>query len=153
MNKLTTVGNRIPATTPEAIDKIRQAEAAAMQLPQVPVETAHCIHAGIYSRTIKIPAGVIITGALIKRSTQLIVCGHAIVFVGDDTFNVCGYHLFAASAGRKQAFFAHADTWLTMCFSTNALTVEEAEAEFTDETDILASRNPDNKNNIIITGE
>lgn len=153
MNNLATLGNRIPAMTPEAIEKIVQAEQEAMKLPQVPIETTHCLHAGVYSRTIKIPASIIITGALIKRSTQLVVCGHTIVFVGEETFDVCGYHLFAASAGRKQGFYAHSDTWLTMLFATQAQTVEEAEAEFTDELEILASRNPDNKNNIIITGE
>lgn len=153
MNSLTTLGNRIPSMTPEAIIKIQQAESEAKRLPQVPIETTHCLHAGMYSRTVLIPANTIITGALIKRSTQLMLAGHAVVFVGEETFDVCGYHLFAASAGRKQAFYTHLDTWLTMCFATSAQTIEDAEAEFTDEFKNLASRHPDNKNNIIITGE
>ncbi len=59
--------------------------------------------------------------------------------------------MFAASAGRKQAYIAHKDTFLTMSFKTNAKTVEEAEAEFTDDHERLMSRNGVNK--IVITGE
>ena len=53
------------------------------------------------------------------------------------------------AAGRKQAFLAITDTALTTTFPTAAVTVEEAEAEFTDETDLLASRGDDAVNCII----
>lgn len=111
-----------------------------LQLPQVEIETTHHLHAGLYARTIRIPAGVVITGALICIPTLLILSGHATVFIGGESVELVGYHVLPGQAGRKQVFRAHADTDLTMLFATQASTVEEAEAEFTHETDSLASR-------------
>ena len=42
-----------------------------LECPQVAIQTTHHFHAGLYSRTIRIPAGVMITGALIKIPTLL----------------------------------------------------------------------------------
>jgi hypothetical protein len=143
---------RIASMAPAAIDLVRRLESANMELPQVDVRTSHVIHAGMYARTIHIPAGAALTGALIKIPTVLILNGHATVFVGDGSFELCGYHVLPASAGRKQAFVAHADTDLTMIFPSNAKTVEEAEAQFTDETHLLLSRHSA-EHDAIITGE
>jgi hypothetical protein len=73
------------------------------------------------------------------------------VTVGDQTRELAGYHVIAASKGRKQAFFALEDTHLTMLFPTRASSIEEAEREFTDEFDRLMSRRNDNR--AVITGE
>lgn len=146
-----TVG--VPAMTPQAIDRVRALETRMREVPdQVPITTHHLIHAGLYARTIRIPAGVVLTGALIKRATVLVVNGHATVHVGDGSIELAGYQVIPASAGRKQAFFAHEDTDLTMLFPSQAETVEAAEAEFTDEVDLLFSRNGA-PNTITITGE
>lgn len=143
----------IPAMSEAAISKVRALESVTITLSQVKIATDHVLHAGIYSRTIRIPAGVLLTGALIKVPTTLILSGHASVFIGDETIEICGYRVIPASAARKQAFLAHADTDLTMSFATYAGTVEEAEAEFTDEAPLLFSRNADALNTIRITGE
>lgn len=143
----------IPAMTSAAIDAVRQIENERLQLPQIAMETQHQIHGGIYSRTIFIPAGVMITGVLVKVPTTLILQGQAVVFVGDQVVRFVGYNVLAASARRKQAFAAEADTYLTMMFPTTATTVEEAEQEFTDESDLLWSRRSSNGNHILITGE
>ena len=60
-------------------------------------------------------------------------------------------HVLAGQPGRKQAFVAHAETWLTMSFKTEARTVAEAEAEFTDEAEHLGSRRDDAVNLIETT--
>lgn len=145
--------NIIPAMEKSDIDKVRQLEERVLRLPQVDIETQHVFHAGIYARTIMVPAGVVATGTLIKRSTTLIVCGNAIVFIGDKTLELNGYYVLPASANRKQAVFAKSDTYLTMMFATDATTVEDAEAEFTDEVEFLGSRKNDCVNKIIVTGE
>lgn len=132
-----------------AIEKVRNLTAKSLKLPQIELEMSHMIHGGMYARTIKIPAGIIITGVLIKISTIVIVSGNVIVFTGDDSIELSGYHVLAASKNRKQAFYAFIDTELTMIFPSNAKTIAEAEAEFTDEADQLLPC----KNNIIITGE
>lgn len=143
--------NSLPAMTSNAVARVRALESEVLQLEQKPIATHHLIHAGLYHRTICIPAGVVLTGALIKRATTLIFHGDATIATGEDTIRVTGHHVLAGAAHRKQAFLAHADTWLTMSFPTAAKTVEQAEEEFTDEAHLLFSRHGENVINI--TGE
>jgi len=145
--------NKIHVMTAEDVEKVRDLEKYILGLPQTKIDTQHIFHSGIYSRTIKIPAGVVLTGALIKRSTTLIVCGDVTVFIGDRTLDLNGYYVLPASAGRKQAFYAKSDTYLTRQFATTAKTVEEAEEEFTDEAHSLFSRKDDYVNTVVVTGE
>lgn len=142
----------IAPMTPEAIDKVRQLEARTAELEQVEIPTDHVLHGGMYARTIKIPAGVLLTGAHIKRATTLVISGHVTVFVGAGTIEINGYQVLPASAGRKQAFLAHADTFVTMLFPSEAASIEAAENEFTDEADRLLSRRQACES-ITITGE
>lgn len=153
MLDLVVTSNRIPSMSNAAIDKVRQLEKITLQAPQVDIRTTHSLHSGVYTRTIMIPAGVILTGALIKIPTTLIVCGRTTVFIGDQPKDIDGYNVIAASANRKQAFVAHDDTYITMIFCTNAKTVEEAEEQFTDEAHLLSSRRPGSLNDFIITEE
>jgi hypothetical protein len=92
-----------------------------------------------------------VTGVLITIPTVLIVSGHATLFIGGEDVELKGYAVIPASAGRKQAVYAHADTLFTMLFPTAARTVEEAEREFTDEPERLASRRA--PNHVTNTGE
>lgn len=141
----------IHAMTPAAVDKIRAFEVMNMQRPQIPIPTSHLLHAGMYARTITIPKDTVLTGALIKRATILIFNGDATIALGEDSVRMSGYHVIPASAHRKQAFVAHADTHLTMLFPSHARSVAQAEAEFTDEANLLFSRRGENVVNI--TGE
>ena len=153
MSDLVAVESRIPAMTAQAIDKVRELEAITRDLPQVEIATDHVLHGGMYARTICIPAGVVLTGVFIRVPTLLIFDGNATVNADDDATTLVGYHVLAASAHRRQAFLAHADTRLTMVFATQAKTVAEAEDEFTDEAHLLFSRKPGAVNRINITGE
>lgn len=134
-----------------AVAKVRAFEALNLAREQTPITTYHLFHAGMYARTITIPEGVVLTGALIKRATVLIVSGDVTISTGDDAFRLTGYHVLPASAYRKQAFVAHTDTHLTMLFPTDIEDVRAAEEEFTDEPDLLFSRAGENVVNI--TGE
>lgn len=140
MNGVLPAAAGLPAMSQHDVARVGQLQDYMLQLPQVAIETSHHLHAGLYARTIRIPAGVVITGALIKIPTLLILSGHATVFIGGESVELAGYHVLPGQAGRKQVFAAHADTDLTMLFATTATTVEQAEAEFTDEADSLASR-------------
>ena len=141
----------IPAMSAQAIRAVRALEERVLALPQVPIETRHVLHAGMYARTICVPAGVLVTGVLIRIPTLLIVSGHATVFIGGEDVELTGYAVIPASAGRKQVIYAHRDTLLTMLFPTAARTVEEAEEEFTDEPERLGSRRA--PNHVTATGE
>lgn len=129
-----------PPMPPSVVAAVYRLEEEAMKMPQVEIHTEHAFHAGMYARTIKIPAGVALTGALIKIPTILIVAGDVLVYTAEGTVRWTGYHVMLGPEGRKQAFVAIQDTFLTMLFPTEATTVEEAEAAFTDEADRLLSR-------------
>jgi hypothetical protein len=134
----------IPRMSASAVAAVAALEQCILQCEQHPITTHHLLHAGMYARTITIPAGVVLTGALIKRATVLIVNGDTTVATGEDSIRITGYCVLPASAGRKQAFVAHADTQLTMLFPTQATDVRAAEEEFTDEADRLFSRRGEN---------
>lgn len=141
----------IARSSDEAIAKVRNAENLAREMPQVPIETTHVIHAGVYARTIMLKEGVMITGALIKKATTLIITGNVAATIGEETIGLVGYNVIPASAHRKQAYLAIEDSYITMIFATNATSVEEAENEFTDEAELLSSRDPSAINHTIIT--
>jgi len=144
----------VPAMSDKGIENVRRLERAAAERPQVPIRTEHLLHGGMYARTVYVPAGLLITGALIKIATVLIVQGDVMIYVeGDEPLHATGHNVLPASAGRKQAFVAESDMVLTMIFPTVATTVEEAEAQFTDEGALLASRRDPALNEIVVTGE
>ena len=130
----------LPPMSADSVAIVREFEDAVLQLPQVKINTEHALHAGMYARTIMIPAGTVITGVQIKIPTILIVSGDALFYGDDGTTQFTGYHVTLGAVGRKQAICALADTYLTMMFPTAASTVAEAEEEFTDEPERLGSR-------------
>lgn len=148
---LAVVKNTVPAMNDASIQRVKEIENVLMAFPQIELDTDHVIHGSMYARTITMPKGTVLSGALIKVPTMLIINGHCRVFVGNDTINVEGYNVLAASANRKQAFLALEDTSLTMIFNTDADTVKAAEIEFTDEHELLMSHG--NHNSVLITGE
>lgn len=143
---------RLPALTSEALGRVRAFEAQLAEQPnQLQVATHHVIHGGMYSRTVTIPAGVAFTGARMKRTTLLIITGHVRVYAGEGYIDLAGHNVLAGSAGRKGAFLTFSEVSMTMVFPTTATTVQEAEAEFTDETHLLMSNHAENT--VVITGE
>lgn len=130
----------VPSMTPAQIAKVFRWETALAKLPQLPCRVEHFIHAGMYCRTLWMPADTILTGALIKVQTILIITGNVIVYVGDDRRDLIGYHPLPAEPNRKQVFVAVEDTTITMLFPTAAKTVREAEEQFTDEFHRLTTR-------------
>jgi len=142
----------LPPTPDDILAKIRKWESKHVGHEPIDVPTEHVIHGGMYTRTILMPAGMVLTGALLKVATVVIVTGTAAVLAGDVWLRLEGYNVIPASAGRKQVFVSYTPVIITMAFPTRAKTVEEAEAEFTDEADGLLSRRQD-ANRVVITGE
>lgn len=153
MNSLVAIQSRIPPSSESALSKAFLLQEHLLKLPQEDITTHHVLHGGAYVRTIKIRKNIVLTGALIKVPTTLIVDGDVSVYLDDEAKRLTGFHVLAASAHRKQAFIAHEDTMLTMIFATDAKNIEQAEAQFTDEHESLLSRHPHSINEIIITGE
>lgn len=139
----------LPPTSPSKVEMVRHLEQRLREYSQLEFTTEHVFHAGMYARTVRIPAGVVFTSVLIKVPTLLILRGACDVFMGHCTAICEGYNVITAEAGRKTAYITRSDIELTMIFPTTAKTVEEAEAEFSDEADSLLSRS--NANDIVVT--
>ena len=130
----------IPATPDRALEAIRAWEKRALMQKQVALQTTHNLHAGIYSRTVRIPAGVVITGTLIKIPTVLTIVGSMQISIGSAIYEIDGLTTFDCEPGRKQIMAAKTECFVTMAFASSAKTVAEAEEEFTDEAASLLSR-------------
>lgn len=152
MNELTTEQALKPMTA-EGMAKVFEVERILRTLPQENCPIKHVIHAGIYSRTILLKAGVAIAGVRIKVPSQMVVSGHCVISHGDHSVTCNGFDVLTAPAGRKTAVLAIADTYITMMYPTQAQTLEEAERQATDDYDDLASHDPNYPNIVVITGE
>lgn len=135
------------------IAKVTQLYEAVKDEPQLDLHTNHVLHGGMYTRTLFVPKGVLVVGALIKVATMLIVQGDVLVYTDGQGMKFTGYNVLSACAGRKQAVFALEDAWFTTVFPTQAKTVDEAEREFTDEFEMLRSRMLPLHNFTLISGE
>jgi len=107
---------------------------------QVTIDIEQHIHAGVYSRTAFVPAGIIIAGVEICIDTTLILSGNIDMLTVDGWVNFDGYNILEAPAGRKQIFSAKTDTYITMIFKTDKTTFSDAENEFTNEARLLQTR-------------
>ena len=134
------VTNRLPAMGADALAVVREFETEVLLLPQLDVDITHTFHAGVYARTLLLPKDAVVTGALFKIPTLLIVSGDALVYSGDETLRITGYHILHCEAGRKTVCLALDNTSFTMLFATQARTIDEAEREFTDEYERLTTR-------------
>lgn len=134
------------------LDEVARAEALVGSAPQTEISTQHTLHAGMYARTMLLPAGNYLVGTTVQIKTIVIFDGDADVFVGDTTMRLTGHHVIVASAFRKQIYKSHTDCHITAIHATNAKTVAEAEAEATEEHERLASRRTGNANINQITG-
>jgi|TARA_R110000787_G_C13230735_1_gene427214 hypothetical protein len=139
-------------TSAAAVASVTQLETLLSEQPQQQAETHHLIHGGMYCRTMVLYPQYLITGALVKVSTTLIISGHVTVYIDEEPVTFNGYYVLPASAGRKQAILAHTESYLTMLVATDATSVAEAEAYFTDEVDKLASHKDAAHNRVIVTG-
>jgi hypothetical protein len=131
----------IPACSEESKELFARAIDRFKDLPQAEIYTEHHLHAGVYSRTIHIPKGVLIIGVEMQCATQLVQYGHGFFTDGNGTKEMHGYLVLEGLPHRQCAFLATEDTWATMFFATKAKTVEEAEREFCSEpTQLLTNR-------------
>tara|TARA_R110000822_G_scaffold2705_9_gene12604 strand:+ start:1400 stop:1861 length:462 start_codon:yes stop_codon:yes gene_type:complete len=152
MTQIETRDTQIPAMSARSVETVSRLEEMALAQPQIPIKTHHTIHSGVYSRTMFAPAGCLITGALIKINTTVIISGDVTFYVGDGAVDFSGYSVIPAYAGRKQAVLVHTDSYITMLFQTTATSVEEAEKEFTDEYELLGSHKVEELNTTLVTG-
>lgn len=136
---LAQLGNLVPAATPEALETMSRVEKKMRTMPQIHLHTDHVLHAGMYARTIHLAARVAITSVLIKIPTLIVVHGTCRVYAGEWS-EIDGFAVIPASARRKMIYVTAAPTDITMVFPSDAKSVEEAEQQFTDDAELLLSR-------------
>lgn len=141
------VGRTISSTPSTCVERIRGAVAALKAQYGKPdakyrdahdqVTLEHTFHAGVYARTLRAPAGLVLANALIRVPTILIVSGDCTITDTENSVRVSGYQVLKGAPNRMCMVYTHEDTTFTMLYATDAKTVEEAEAEFADPQDEL----------------
>jgi hypothetical protein len=123
---------------------VAELESLLLTVPQVDLSTSNLIHAGMCSRTIFIPAGVMLTGALTNIDNICITSGDITVTTDEGTVRFTGYHVLPATKGNKRAGIAHADTYWTTVWKTDLTDITDIEDEMTCESEMLQSRKLNN---------
>jgi hypothetical protein len=121
-------------------ESVRQLEDHLIGLPQVDLGTSHVVHGGMYARTVLIPAGTTMTGAMTNADNICVVCGDITVTTDDGPMRLVGFHVLPAKAGAKRVGVAHADTYWTALFVTDKADIQDIEAQLTDESERLLTR-------------
>ncbi len=103
----------------------------ALDIPQVDIPAIHNFSAGIYSRHVVIPAGVLITGRK-HRHSHLVMIAHGRVTIWDEqhgTQNLVGFTVFESKPGARRMIYAHEETIFITLHATNETDIEKVEEE------------------------
>lgn len=126
--------------TVDHVDKVKMLEEEILKAPQVDLKTTHAISGGIYARTMYVPAGTVLTGALHKKD-------HINIFVGDFTVSskagvsrYTGHFVVECKAGEKRAIIAHSDGVWTTLVRTDLTDIEAIEDESVEDSEKLQTR-------------
>lgn len=121
-------------------DAVRELERHLIELPQVDLSTSNLVHGGMCARTIFIPAGTVLTGALTNCDNICIMQGDISVTTDEGTQRLTGFHVLPAKSGAKRAGWAHADTYWTCVWQTELTDIAAIEDEMTSESAMLQTR-------------
>ena len=121
-------------------ERVAEAEADLLALPQVHIHTTSIIHGGMCARTIFIPGGVDLTGALTKIDNFCIIHGDIEVTTDQGPIRYTGFNVIPAKGGLKRGGRTYADTYWTMVWPTQLTDIVAIEDEMTDEGNKLKSR-------------
>lgn len=121
-------------------ETVRELERHLLELPQVDLGSAHIVHGGMCARTIFIPGGTVLTGALTNCDNICVMHGDITVTTDEGPLRLTGFHVLPARAGFKRAGMTHADTYWTTIFKTDKTDVHDIENDMTPEADMLQTR-------------
>lgn len=121
-------------------EKVLEAENLILQAPQIDLNTSHALSGKCYARTIFIPAGTVLTGAMHNKDQINIVCGDIIVSTSEGMKHFVGYNVIESSAGKKRIGYANADTYWTTIIQTDLDDIEQIEIEMTEEHEKLQTK-------------
>ena len=116
------------------VDKVKALQVEVSKLPQYEPATKHYFHGGMYCREVFRHAGVLVVGAVHKKEHfYVIVSGTVLITTDDDVIEVTGPKVICSKPGTKRAVYAVTDAVCMTFHVTDAVTVEEAEAELVED--------------------
>lgn len=124
----------------DRIDAVRRLESELLALPQVDLSTESLVHGGMCARTVLIPAGTVLTGAMTNMDNVCVVCGDIEVTTDAGVERITGYRVLPAKSGAKRAGVAFYDTWWTTIWPTELTDIDAIEDEATGESHLLQTR-------------
>ena len=117
-----------------AREKVERLQEELSKLPQYEPETEHTFHGGMYCRQVFRHANVTIVGKVHKKEHfYVIVSGTVLITTDDDVIEVTGPKVICSKPGTKRAVYAVTDAVCMTFHITDAVTVEEAEAELVED--------------------
>lgn len=123
-----------------SVDAVRRLEDLLLQCPQIDLHTHRMVHGGVAARTIFIPAGTVLTGALTNLDNTCVLYGDITVTTDDGPKRLTGFNVLPATAGAKRAGVAHSDTWWVTIHRTDLTDLDAIEDEMTGESAMLQTR-------------
>lgn len=101
------------------------------------VETGHLVHGGLYARTMKVKAGMLVIGKVhLKDHVCFLTKGDISVMTDEGMMRVEAPFSLACKAGIKRIGLAHTDTeWVSVHLS-NLTDIKELEDELTIDSDL-----------------
>jgi hypothetical protein len=121
-------------------EKIENYEALLAKREQVDLQVLQTAFEGVYTRTIFIPAGVSLVGAVWNKDHTNIMCGDITVTTDEGMKRLVGYNVFCTKAGMKRVGYAHCPTYWTSVVHTNETDITKIEDEITLESNKLQTR-------------
>jgi hypothetical protein len=100
-------------------EKVNRLEDALRSVPQVNCPIRHHFAPGIYAREITIPKGTVLTGAVHKQESLVVLSAGRLRLVTDDgTVEISAPYTLTCKAGAKNAALALEDSVWTNFFAT-----------------------------------
>lgn len=137
----TIVTSGAPITAEEMRVRVLAFEQEQLKKPQVEIPVEHNFFPGGYARTIRVPAGVEMTGAIHKYPNfNLLVSGELLIIAEDGPKHLIAPAQFWSPPGTKRVGKMLTDVVWTTILATNLTDVAEITAKFTcnSEGDYLA---------------
>ena len=130
-----------PITAAEMRMRVLDFEREQLKKPQVEIPVEHNFFPGGYARTIRVPAGVEMTGAIHKyQNFNLLVSGELLIIAEDGPKHLIAPAQFWSPPGTKRVGKMLTDVVWTTILATDLTDVAEITAKFTcnSEQDYLA---------------
>ncbi len=132
--------NDLTASSGPTREQVNRFEGLLRQVPQIDFGAMHCLSGKVYVRSIFIPAGAALTGAVHKTDHVNIVLGDIMVSTDEGMQRITGFQILPTKAGMKRVGVALADTHWATCCATSQSEIEAIEDELVEDAHLLQTR-------------